>query len=988
MVDVTGETISHYEILDKLGGGGMGVVYRARDTRLGRTVALKFLPGLLSTDPEAKKRFMQEARAASSLDHPNICTVHDVGETDSGELYIVMAHYEGQTLKERLSEGPLPVELATNVAFRLARALQRAHEAGIVHRDIKPANIMLTERGEVKLLDFGIAKLVGSVDLTKTGSTVGTAHYMSPEQVRGETLDYRTDLWSLGIVLYEMLAGLKPFTGDYDQAISYSILNESPGSLEEVRPDLPPGLAHVVDRGLSKRIDDRYESARSLAEDLEAFVPGRTAGSSERGRRPLLRTLARPAILVPMVAALAAVGYATYWWLDRQAEVRWARYEALPEIQRLAEVNWRDFTEPYAMAEELERIIPDDPELGALMAAMSLPVSVRTEPSGATVHAQVYTSPGSEWMHLGTTPIDSVRLPLGVFRFRIEKDGFEPILAVASSWDVRVVGDNLIVPYELTRTLDPLDSIPPDMVRVQGWNSPGGRLPDFLIDRFEVTNRQYQQFVDAGGYRSPEFWKNEFGRDASALSWEEAMQRFVDRTGRPGPSNWEAGHFPAGRGDHPVTGVSWYEAAAYAEFVGKVLPTTHHWDRARGVGTPVIDWPQLGGFALFAPFSNFGVEGTVAVGSLQGATVYGAYDMAGNAREWVFNEASFGRVLRGGAAGDHSYSFGTPNPADAFDRSEKNGFRCALMPNADSIPASVFGASEFWMPVDFSRVRPVDDEVFEVFRQRFDYDPADPHGSVEHRDESGADWVYERVSYDAAYGNERIIGHLFLPRNAEPPYQTVIYFPGSAARYQVSSDGISDYYEVPIFLSFLPRSGRAVLFPVYKGTFERNLPDQMAVDRVQMGLEPAGYRYSEYVAQVVKDFRRSIDYLETRDDVASDKLAFYGMSWGASLGSVVTAVEARPRASILLAGGLWDIGRPEVHPKNFLSRVTTPTLMLNGRHDSFFRHETSIRPMYDLLGTPDEDKKLVLFESDHIVPREGFIRETLAWLDTYLGPVN
>ncbi len=220
-----GTTISHYKILEKLGEGGMGVVYKAEDTKLKRTVALKFLPPELTRDPEAKERFIHEAQAASALDHNNICTIYEVAEIDDGQLFIAMACYEGETLKSRIAQGQLRIEEALDFVGQIAQGLVRAHEVGIVHRDIKPANIIVTTRGEVKIVDFGLAKLSGRTLLTKSGTTLGTAAYMSPEQARGEQVDQRTDIWSLGVVLYEMLTGKRPFESEYEQALVYSILN-------------------------------------------------------------------------------------------------------------------------------------------------------------------------------------------------------------------------------------------------------------------------------------------------------------------------------------------------------------------------------------------------------------------------------------------------------------------------------------------------------------------------------------------------------------------------------------------------------------------------------------------------------------------------------------------------------------------------------------------------------------------------------------------
>ena len=234
-----GKTISHYKITGELGAGGMGVVYEAVDTKLNRTVALKFLPPESTRDPDAKARFVHEAKAASALDHPNVCTIYEVDETDDGQLFLAMARYEGETLKERIDRGPMPLDDAMDITRQVAEGLTKAHERDIVHRDIKPANIFIMEDGLVKILDFGLAKLAGQTLLTKTGTTLGTAGYMSPEQARGGATDQRTDLWCLGVVLYEMVTGQLPFKGDHEQAIIYAILNQEPGRVTGLRTGVP-----------------------------------------------------------------------------------------------------------------------------------------------------------------------------------------------------------------------------------------------------------------------------------------------------------------------------------------------------------------------------------------------------------------------------------------------------------------------------------------------------------------------------------------------------------------------------------------------------------------------------------------------------------------------------------------------------------------------------------------------------------------------------
>jgi serine/threonine-protein kinase len=280
-----GKTISHYKILEELGRGGMGVVYKAQDTKLKRTVALKFLPPELTRDAEAKGRFIREAQAASALEHPNICNIHEINETEDGQLFIVMACYEGKTLKQKLADSPLPVEQAVNIATWIAQGLARAHEEGIVHRDIKPANIIITHRNEVKILDFGLAKLAGQARLTKDTSTLGTVAYMSPEQVSGKEIDHRTDIWSLGVVLFEMLTGQPPFKGDYEQAIIYTILNKEPKPLippASGRTDLSMEVEGIVNKALAKDPDERYQHMADILVDLKLVKKEVEVGSRKQ----------------------------------------------------------------------------------------------------------------------------------------------------------------------------------------------------------------------------------------------------------------------------------------------------------------------------------------------------------------------------------------------------------------------------------------------------------------------------------------------------------------------------------------------------------------------------------------------------------------------------------------------------------------------------------------------------------------------------------
>jgi Tol biopolymer transport system component len=317
-VPVIGRTVSHYRILERLGEGGMGVVYKAEDTKLGRTVALKFLASDLTGDRDHRERFLREARVVSTLEHQNICTIHEIDETDDGQVFISMACYGGHTLKDIIRSGPVEPGDAIRFGLQIARGLSVAHAAGIIHRDVKPGNVMVSPHGHVRLVDFGLAKLAGQSSLTRTGHAVGTVAYMSPEQTRGEPADERTDIWALGVILYEMVAGRRPFTGDSNREVMRAIQRERPVPLSEAAPDSPPQLSEIVSRALEKKaggryakMDDMLSDLRELALQLELNDESRTASwryAQARERR--LRVTA--AISVAAVVALVTV-----WWTSR-----------------------------------------------------------------------------------------------------------------------------------------------------------------------------------------------------------------------------------------------------------------------------------------------------------------------------------------------------------------------------------------------------------------------------------------------------------------------------------------------------------------------------------------------------------------------------------------------------------------------------------------------------------------------------------------------
>jgi dienelactone hydrolase len=966
-----------YRLLEVLGRGGMGIVYKAEDAKLHRLVALKFLPAEHVSTLEARERFFMEARAAAALSHPHICTIHDVH--DEGETpFIAMECVEGQTLRALIKEQPLATTEAVEFAIQIGEALAGAHEKGIIHRDIKSANIMVTgpatgSPNQVKVMDFGLAKVKGETLHTREGTTLGTAAYMSPEQARGETVDHRTDLWSLGVVLYEMLSGKLPFTGDRNASILYAVVHEEPKPLKDVQPGIPAELEHVVGRALKRDAAKRYQAAGDIVRDLKQYRDGVKA--EELGAltpRALLLGVLKPRIAIPTAACLIALAAAGAWFLHRQSKIRWAREQALPEIARLErnqEIGGANMFKAYALAKEAEKYIPGDPALVRLTDVCSVEVNFTTTPQDASVYVKEYSASDDQWQYLGVSPIQKIRLPRGFFCWKLQKEGYETVLAASLS------GYSYGPGYKIQRTLDPQGKIPPGMVRVQRTDTVDGPVGDFFIDKYEVTNKQYKQFVDAGGYRDRKYWKQKFAEGARELTWEEVVAKLVDQTGRPGPSTWQAGDYPKGQDDYPVSGVSWYESAAFAEYAGKTLPTVRHWETALGLA------PNFGRSRMVR-LSNFSGDGPAAVGSHRGMSAYGAFDMAGNVHEWCWNATRDGRVVRGGAWNDATYMAGNVSQAPPLDRSPRNGFRCAIYidPAKDSprLLATFEPAT-----VDFYKQAPASDAVFQVYAEQFSYDKHDLNPRVESLSQS-SDWVQERIVVDTAYGDEKLPMHLFLPRQASPPYQTVIYFPGTGSVLQPPpSRDLEHWREFEQNLAFLVKNGRAVLYPIYKGTFERR---QDALTPITGGAPTR--QFTEYMIQLVKDFRTSVDYLETRPEIDSRKLAFLGFSWGSQISPVILAVDDRVKTSVLLIGGLVSRSRPEVLPINYVTRVKIPTLMLNGRYDMTFPFESSAKPLFDLLGTPAKDKVQKVYDSDHFVPQNELVKETLAWLDRYLGPVK
>jgi predicted Ser/Thr protein kinase len=946
--------LSHYRVVEPLGAGGMGVVYRAIDTRLNRTVAIKVISANLA-DAELRRRFLKEARAASAFSHPNIVTIHEV-DTAGDVDFIVMELLSGRSLDKWIAPNGLPIDEVLSFAEQIASALAAAHAAGIVHRDLKPANVMVSDAGHVKLLDFGIAKQLAApsgadaatltvVDPTAPGVVVGSVPYMSPEQAQGHAVDGRSDVFAFGVLVYELLTGRRPFSGTTSLETVAKILEATPPSVEAIRNDVPVALATLVSSCLEKD-RNRRPAAAALHAQLSALRRARATSTVSLGG-----VLGRRAVAVPAILLLAIAAGTGWWWWESGRELREAR-RRLPDVLALAELG--DGYAFYPQAAALMRLLPEEAQLRAAWNNMTFQIPLKSDPPGAEVLVKGYSAPEDDWVPLGRTPIEQASVPRGIPRIRFLKDGYVPY-------------DGTVSAYSTNAVLDRVGSVPEGMVRVpRGTAVVEGHsleVPDFFLDRFEVTNRQYKAFVDAGGYTKPEFWNTPFIENDRALSREEAMAKFRDRTGRPGASTWELGTYPAGQADFPVSGVSWYEAAAFAVYAGKSLPTAFQWRLAADFLGP------SGVYGDILLTSNFNGKGPVGVGSLRSIGVYGQYDMAGNVKEWCWTETRGGRMILGGGWNEPKYMYEDRDAQPPLGRHATYGFR--LVKNIDPQPAAAY------LPVassarDYTLEKPIDDAGFAIVKGLYDYDPRPLNHTLD-TTEDAADWRRETVSFDAAYGSERVVAYVYVPKSAAPPYQVVIYFPGGDATLLPSSRVLN-----LTNVDFVIRSGRALVYPVYQGTFERGVKST----------GPNSFR--DVTIARVKDFRRVVEYLATRSDLDSGRLGYYGVSLGAYTGTMINALEPRIKATVFMGGGLARVPRPaEVDTLNFVPRMRAPTLMVNGNSDFQYPLETTQLPEFRLLNLPPDRKRHALFEGGHMPNQiHDVMREILDWFDKFLGPVK
>lgn len=1038
----SGRTIGNYKIARKIGAGGMGQVYLAEDLKLQRQVALKLLQTPQQFTEQFVQRFHREARAASALNHPNIVTIYSFDEMEQLN-FISMEYIEGETLKDRLAKGPLKIAEVLTIGQQIAAAMSAAHSVGIIHRDLKPGNILLTTAGQVKIVDFGLAKMIQesvlaeaqlshptrsarlAIDaLSQAGSISGTVPYMSPEQTRGMELDARTDLFSLGCVLYEAATGNRPFQGETSRDIIDEILTRHPPAPSQIQAGIPKSFDRMIRKALAKDKDERYQTAAEMQSELKRLFNRQTL-------KGILKRIAVPLLVIVLAAAILGLFYH-----QRQAKRDWAR-KALPDLEAL--VMEQRFFEAYDLAQEIKTYLPDEARLAELEPDITDIFSVATDPPGATMYLQRYqkdpdTGKFPKRERLGVSPIDSVKIARGDYVMTLEKSGFATYERTLSSafqraetglWErdklryARLVESSngeyslqmdSLAPLVVDVKLHPSESVPERMVYVPGgpyWfvslGQPSSKkfdLDGFWIDQFEVTNQEYQEFVAAGGYQDPKYWPTPMidfvaaksdpakEREPVEVPWEEAMSRFTDQTGLPGPSGWKNQTYPPGEENHPVTGVSWYEASAYAAFRGKSLPTVVQWESAARNGKWTVLWGAYMPWGLTGlnenlnNRANVNSPGTVPVGSYPfGMSIHGCHDMCGNATEWCSNPCSEGFATSGGSFNEGQHLFGAIGRFPGFYRDGTHGFRCVRLTEASSNDQGGMAIPD---PVSAEDFQPVSEEMFRQILRHYDYDKKPLEAEILEEVE-GQDWRRLKIRYVGAKGQqsekplpvkERALAYLWLPKTSLPPYQVIVYKPGGAS-YQ----GLTAPQETEVVCGPFLKDGRAVYEIVIEGMRERDLPPDW------QGPEPDSVAFRQMAVNDTLDQLIGMDYLAERSeqDIDLDRIGVLALSMG-GYDLIPMAVDERLKAICLLSAGM-GLRRyiPEADPVNFAPYVRPEKLMIHGRYDEGLPLKTSAEPLFHLLSDP---KHMIVVDTGHFPPISVWYPPARDFFDRVLGPVK
>ena len=985
-----GRTILHYKITDKLGQGGMGIVYKAEDTKLKREVAIKFLPHSFNVSEKDKEKLKAEAQIAAGLNHPNIATVYAIEEFGD-DTFIVMEYVKGKELKDLFkvpSGRKFKLSEIIDYALQITEGINTAHKKGIIHRDIKSSNIMLSDDGRIRVMDFGLAHIHGDPNFTKKGSTPGTTAYMSPEQLKGEEVDFRSDIWSLGIVLFEMLTGQPPFHGNFDQAIIYSILHERPKSIKKLNPDVPDELEQIVLACLEKDRKKRIQSTEELLTKLKAIKSNSSlsiSGKFSASRLKISKTGLVASIIISSILILLAV------FLPIKKIFIPVNVEDLTK-QLDTLVSERNYFAAFDLAKEYQNELSDNPTFNQLSLFIYDTLSISTNPEEANIYLKRFDptdqNSTNKREYVGVTPINNLMVARGDYLVTIEKVGYSAVQRIAASFPIikeypvprRVI--NISAKLLKTNEIDSnMVFVPGSDYKVVSWslfNLPEVKLNDFQIDKYEVSNAAFKEFISAGGYVKKEYWKHPFIKDGKEISWNDAMKLFIDRSQLPGPRSWINQDFPEGKGNYPITDISWYEAVAYAEFKGKSLPNVYQWEKAARNGVinyqgMSLPWGVVYSLDKSDERANFKGKGTEPVDKYEfGISAFGCYNMAGNVKEWCLNNSSDGYSITGGSWEDIYYVYGDFGSVPGFYSSKSLGFRCVRnLAAVENDPASASINRDHKVET----YKPVAESEYKKLLTYYNYDKRPLNSKVLFREEK-ENWIEEKIEFDCPLG-DRITGFLFLPKNAQEPFQSIVWDPHGAV-YEL---GAPANWSAEILFSGNIKSGRALFVIVPKGSPSRkweygeNWPDISTV------------LYRDRIIHWVTENRVGLDYLSTRKEIDMKKLVWLPTSH-IDQGLIIPAVDSRFHSVVLVACGIYSDSKkalPEANPINFVSHYNVPTYLLYGKYDEVMPYNLSVEPFYKLL-TNHKDMQLV--NSGHIPPIEIRVPIINNWLDESLGLVK
>ncbi|MCS7465412.1 SUMF1/EgtB/PvdO family nonheme iron enzyme, partial [Stieleria sp. ICT_E10.1] len=803
-------------------------------------------------------------------------------------------------------------------------------------------------------------------------------------------VDTRSDVYSLGVLLYELLTGTTPFDKELlknaaqDEVLRIIREQEPPkpstkiSTLGEKATIVSQGrradvaslgkavrgdLDWIVMKSLDKDRSRRYESASDLAKDIQRFlshkpVEARAPSAAYRLQKFVQRNRSKIRIAAAAAILFAVCGAALIKIYKMRAERDLAdlvvkAHEDVGTAEQLIQEN--QLEEAYSLLVAATAVLPQDERLHDLLEGICVPWRLSTTPTNGTVEVRPLGQVHQSWRRVGITNLEFSN-PIGLYHWRISKDGYETLEGMA--------GPDVV---EIEREMVRSDKAPSGMVLVPvGADADSTRKVWF--DKTEVTNEEFKRFVEAGGYQNESFWEHlaPYVWESEELEFSELMKRLVDATGQCGPASWQNGSFKTGEASFPVSGVSWYEAAAYAQFSSKTLPTNADWLRAA----------CLDQHKYLAEYQVFGAQSPRPVRESGAINGLGLYDMGGNVKEWCLNMTNDGRrIVRGGAWNDHNYMFRQPEAYPNEHREKNIGFRCVK--HDIPVPQDELQAVQFGPQVPVALLKGFSQDELANVRRRFDYDRnADLNAKVISI-ESTASWRHEVVELDAAYGDERFSLHLFYPiepKTRTSPYQPLLFFPGLGVTGMESIDKSGRWADLAIVVG-LVQTGRVVCWPVYKGTLERT-----------DGFRPklSQHRKLEFVVQQTKDLSRAVDFMQQRPELNMEELAYIGWSRGGGLGSAFVVLEPRIRACVLMSGGLWTSPILELDIRNYAPLVNVPALLMNGRYDRGF--EKNRIPLFNAIGS--NDKQFIEYESGHLMELEQAIDDIDQWLSARFSPTS